>query len=83
MRIPDFIKGEDELGAYLAMILACEGYITWQPKNERKTNEPTAETDVAVLTNTNEILFNEVENILRRLGYTPSKTAYSKKVTKT
>jgi len=59
--------------------LHAEGYITWQPRNERKTNEPTAETDVAVLTNTNEILVNEVENILRRLGYTPSKTAYSKK----
>ncbi|MEM2652528.1 MAG: hypothetical protein QXU87_10715 [Candidatus Caldarchaeum sp.] len=25
MRIPDFIKGEDELRAYLAMILACRG----------------------------------------------------------
>lgn len=77
MRIPDFIKTDEELRAYLAMMLACEGYITWSARNKEKTDKPTTEFDVVILTNTNEILVSEVEDVLRRYGYVPSKTLYS------
>jgi hypothetical protein len=30
MRIPDFVRTDEELRAYLATMLACEGYITWE-----------------------------------------------------
>ncbi|GBC68573.1 hypothetical protein HRbin01_00256 [archaeon HR01] len=76
MRIPDFIKTGDELRAYLAMMLACEGYFTWNALNEEKTSKPTTRFDVVILTNTSERLVDEVEDVLRRFGYMPSKTPY-------
>ncbi|MEM4384143.1 MAG: LAGLIDADG family homing endonuclease [Candidatus Caldarchaeum sp.] len=78
MRIPDFVKTDDELRAYLAMMLACEGHITLEEANKGRTNDTTTTFFVTVLTNTNEQLINDIEARLRELGYSVSRIVPSR-----
>ncbi|GBC71645.1 hypothetical protein HRbin02_01430 [Candidatus Calditenuaceae archaeon HR02] len=73
MRIPDFITTDEELRAYLAMMLACEGYITWKENNKERTNNTTTTFFVSVITNTNKRLIHDIEARLRERDYTVSR----------
>jgi len=77
MRVPEFVKTDEELRAYLAMMLACEGYITWTLRNKEKATEPTTGFRVVILANTDENLLNTTETLLKEKGYTTSKIPYS------
>ncbi|MEM2808522.1 MAG: LAGLIDADG family homing endonuclease, partial [Candidatus Caldarchaeum sp.] len=72
MKVPEFVKTDEELKAYLAMMTACEGYVTWQATNTGRTDSPTTRFTVVVLTNTNRRLVNTVEDTLKKHGYEPS-----------
>jgi hypothetical protein len=74
--IPSFIKTDEELAAYLAMMLACEGYITWAPANTEKTDEPTTTFFACLITNTNKGLLRDIEKRLAAAGYKVSKTPH-------
>jgi hypothetical protein len=75
--IPSFIKTDEELAAYLAMMLACEGYITWAPTNAEKTEEPTTVFYVCLITNTNKGLLDDIEKRLTAAGYKVSRTPHT------
>jgi len=75
--VPSFIKTEEEFAAYLAMMLACEGYITWGPLNEEKTEKPTTGFYVCPITNTNEGLLDDIEKRLTAAGYKVSRTRHT------
>jgi len=72
MRVPEFVKTDEELRAYLAMMLACEGYITWAATNTNKTEKPTTVFFVSPITNTNKQLVLEINDLLSRRGYNTS-----------
>ncbi|MEM0482970.1 MAG: hypothetical protein QXM16_08850, partial [Nitrososphaerota archaeon] len=76
-RVPEFVKTDEELKAYLAMMMACEGYITWAAANEKITREATTKFHAVVLANTNSELITSVANILRRRGYNLSVVPYA------
>ncbi|MEM1963278.1 MAG: hypothetical protein QXN23_06545 [Candidatus Caldarchaeum sp.] len=76
MKVPEFVKTDEELRAYLAMMMACEGYITWAAANEKITREATTKFYAVILTNTNSELITSVANILRKHGYNPSMIPY-------
>jgi hypothetical protein len=75
--IPSFIKTDEELAACLAMMLACEGYITWAPTNAEKTEEPTTVFYVCLITNTNKGLLDDIEKRLTAAGYKVSRTPHT------
>lgn len=78
MTVPEFVKTDEELRAYLAMMMACEGYITWQAVNTRRTANPSTMFTVVVLTNTNEELVCKIEDTLRKRGYQLSNVPHTK-----
>jgi hypothetical protein len=69
MRIPDFVLTDEELRAYLATMLACEGYITWAAANKGRTLEPTTTFFVVPITNTNKQLINDINRVIEKRGY--------------
>jgi hypothetical protein len=69
MRIPDFVRTDEELRAYLATMLACEGYITWAAANKGRTVEPTTTFFVVPITNTNKQLINDINRVIKKRGY--------------
>jgi hypothetical protein len=78
MRIPDFVRTDEELRAYLATMLACEGYITWAAANEGRTVDPTTTFFVVPITNTNKQLIDDIRQVLERRGYHTSVTPVDK-----
>jgi hypothetical protein len=76
--IPLFIKTDEELAAYLAMMLACEGYITWSPENEDKTDKPTTAFRVCLLTTIDKSRAEDIEKRLAAAGFKASTTPYAK-----
>jgi hypothetical protein len=75
--VPSFIETDEELAAYLAMMLACEGYITWAPANTEKTDKPTTAFYVCLITNTDEGLLDDIEKRLTAAGYKVSRTPHT------
>jgi hypothetical protein len=69
MRIPDFVRSDEELRAYLATMLACEGYITWAAANKGRTVEPTTTFFVVPISNTNKQLINDINYVIEKRGY--------------
>jgi hypothetical protein len=69
MRIPDFVRTDEELRAYLATMLACEGYITWEAENEGRTVNPTTKFLVVPITNTNKQLIYDIKQVIEKRGY--------------
>jgi len=69
MRVPEFVKTDEELRAYLAMMLACEGHITWAAANTKVTDNPTTTFYVVPITSTNEQLVLEINDLLRSRGF--------------
>jgi len=78
MRIPDFVRTDEELRAYLATMLACEGYITWAAANKGRTLEPTTTFFVVPITNTNKQLINDINRVIEKRGYHTSVTPVNK-----
>jgi hypothetical protein len=78
MRIPDFVRTDEELRAYLATMLACEGYITWEAENEGRTVNPTTKFLVVPITNTNKQLVDDIRQVLEKRGYHTSVTPVNK-----
>jgi hypothetical protein len=78
MRIPDFVRTDEELRAYLATMLACEGYITWEADNEGRTVNPTTTFFVVPITNTIKQLVDDIRQVLERRGYHTSVTPVNK-----
>jgi hypothetical protein len=78
MRIPDFVRKDEELRAYLATMLACEGYITWAAANKDRTVKPTTKFFVVPITNTNKQLVDDIRQVLERRGYHTSVTPVNK-----
>jgi hypothetical protein len=78
MRIPGFVRTDEELRAYLATMLACEGYITWAAANEGRTVDPTTTFFVVPITNTNEQLVDDIRQVLERRSYHTSVTPVNK-----
>ena len=78
MRIPDFVRKDEELRAYLATMLACEGYITWAAANKDRTVNPTTKFFVVPITNTNKQLVDDIRQVLERRGYHTSVTPVNK-----
>jgi len=74
MGIPEFIKTDEELKAYLAMMLACEGHITWSATNMKKTEKPTTVFFVSLATNTSEQLIQDIDEAVKKRGYHTSIT---------
>jgi len=78
MRIPDFVRSDEELRAYLATMLACEGYITWAAANEGRTVNPTTTFFVVPITNTNKQLIYDIKQVIEKRGYHTSVTPVNK-----
>jgi hypothetical protein len=78
MRIPDFVRSDKELRAYLATMLACEGYITWAAANEGRTVNPTTKFLVVPITNTNKQLIYDIKQVIEKRGYHTSVTPVDK-----
>jgi hypothetical protein len=76
--IPSFIKTDEELAAYLAMMLACEGYITWAPENEEKTDRPTTAFRICLITTINKSRAEDIERRLAVAGFKASTKPYAK-----
>jgi hypothetical protein len=78
MRIPDFVRTDEELRAYLATMLACEGYITWEAANKDRTVNPTTKFLVVPITNTNKQLIYDIKQVIEKRGYHTSVTPVDK-----
>jgi len=74
---PEIVKTMDDFRAYLAMLIACEGWISWYPLNAKR-GKPTTEFIVG-LSNTDLELLEDIENRLKQLGYHPRKSLRVKK----
>jgi len=61
----------------LAMMLACEGYITWAPLNEDKTDKPTTAFRVCLLTTINKSRAEDIESRLAAVGFKASTKPYT------